>query len=210
MAADCTGHGVPGAFMSMLGITLLNEIINKDGITDPGNILDRLRKEVIDSLKQKGYRGEQKDGMDITLCSIDHDNMTLQFAGAINPMYVVRESAHGNIGIIHNFDTPDVILSEIKGDRMPIGLSDEMDNFSSVEIKIEKGDTYYLFSDGFADQFGGPSHKKFSYRRLREHLVMTRREKLEDQKVLLEDALHKWIGNNEQTDDIMMIGFKIS
>ena len=209
-AADCTGHGVPGAFMSMLGITLLNEIINKDGISEPGIILDRLRKEVIDSLKQKGYRGEQKDGMDITLCSIDHENMILQFAGAINPMYLVRESAHLDTGIIHKFETPDVILSEIKGDRMPIGLSDEMDNFASVEVKIEKGDTFYLFSDGFADQFGGPSHKKFSYRRLREQLIMTRSEALADQKALLEESLHSWMGNNEQTDDIMMIGFKIS
>jgi serine phosphatase RsbU (regulator of sigma subunit)/tetratricopeptide (TPR) repeat protein len=210
VAADCTGHGVPGAFMSMLGITLLNEIINKDGITEPGIILDRLRKEVIDSLKQKGYRGEQKDGMDITLCSIDNENMTLQFAGAINPMYVVRESAHGNIGIVHKFDKAELILSEIKGDRMPIGLSDEMDNFASVEIRIEKGDTFYLFSDGFPDQFGAPAHKKFSYRQLREQLIMTSRNKMADQKVLLEDALHNWMGNNDQTDDIMMIGFRIS
>jgi len=161
-------------------------------------------------LKQKGYRGEQKDGMDITLCSIDHENMILQFAGAINPMYLVRESTHLDTGIIHKFETPDVILSEIKGDRMPIGLSDEMDNFASVEVKIEKGDTFYLFSDGFADQFGGPSHKKFSYRRLREQLIMTRGNKMADQKALLEDAIHKWMGNNDQTDDIMMIGFRIS
>jgi serine phosphatase RsbU (regulator of sigma subunit) len=209
-AADCTGHGVPGAFMSMLGITLLNEIVNKDGITNPGNILDRLRKEVIESLKQKGYRGEQKDGMDITLCSIDHENMILKFAGAINPMYLVRESTHLDTGIIHKFDNAEVILSEIKGDRMPIGLSDEMDNFSTVQIKIEKGDTFYLFSDGFPDQFGGTSHKKFSYRQLRENLIVTRREKLADQKLLLEDALHKWMGINDQTDDIMMIGFRIS
>jgi len=210
VAADCTGHGVPGAFMSMLGITLLNEIINKDGVTDPGIILDRLRREVIESLKQKGDRWEQKDGMDITLCAIDHANRKLQFAGAINPLYLIRKSNNIDFGITHKIDSYEETLTEIRGDRMPIGISDEMENFTSFEINIEKGDTYYLFSDGFPDQFGGTSHKKFSYKQLREQLVMTRSEKMADQKILLENKLLNWMGENSQTDDIMMIGFRIN
>jgi serine phosphatase RsbU (regulator of sigma subunit) len=209
-AADCTGHGVPGAFMSMLGITLLNEIVNKESVTNPGVILDRLRKEVTASLKQKGEKGEQKDGMDIAICSIDLQNMKIQFAGAINPLYIIRKSNLENIGAIHNEVSSDLRLIEIKGDPMPIGISDEMENFKCYEIDIQKDDSYYLFSDGFADQFGGPNHKKFSHKQFRELLVKTKPEILSDQKVLLEKVLLEWMGTGSQTDDILVIGFRIN
>jgi serine phosphatase RsbU (regulator of sigma subunit) len=168
-----------------------------------------LRKDVTDSLKQKGERWEQKDGMDIALCTIDHENMKLQFAGAINPLYLIRKSNAENIGIIHHGSSGDGLLIEIKGDRMPIGISDEMDNFSSHEIDILKGDTFYLFSDGFPDQYGGPDHKKFSYRKFREKLIETGTVNMADQKILLERILSDWTGNNSQTDDILVIGFRI-
>jgi len=212
VSADCTGHGVPGAFMSMLGITLLNEIINKDSVTNPGIILDRLRKEVTDSLKQKGDRWEQKDGMDIALCTIDRKNMKLQFAGAINTLYFIRESeSESDIpGIIHNESSGSSKLIEIKGDHMPIGIFDEMDSFSFHEIDLRKGDTFYMFTDGFPDQFGGPDHKKFSHRRFRENLVKTKSESMSDQKIKLENSLNEWMGKNGQTDDISVIGFRIT
>jgi serine phosphatase RsbU (regulator of sigma subunit)/uncharacterized protein HemY len=209
-AADCTGHGVPGAFMSMLGITLLNEIIKKDSVTNPAAILDRLRLEVIESLKQNGDRKEAKDGMDISLCCIDHENMKLQYAGAINPLYLIRKSGNETVGMVHDESTKKNMMIEIKGDPMPIGINDDMKNFSNHEIDICKGDTFYISSDGFHDQFGGPKRKRFSYRRFREELIGTWSDNMCDQKLRLEKALHDWQGDNEQTDDILVIGFRIN
>jgi serine phosphatase RsbU (regulator of sigma subunit) len=208
--ADCTGHGVPGAFMSMLGITLLNEIVNKESNTNPAVILDRLRKEVTASLKQKGDRWEQKDGMDIALCTIDLESMKLQFAGAINPLYLIRKTSPEIVGIIHNGINTDLNLIEVKGDPMPIGITDEMDSFTCHELDIQKDDSFYLFTDGFPDQFGGPNHKKFSYKQFRELLINTKTKTIPDQKLMLEKALYEWMGTSSQTDDILVIGFRIN
>jgi serine phosphatase RsbU (regulator of sigma subunit)/Tfp pilus assembly protein PilF len=208
-AVDCTGHGVPGAFMSMLGTALLNEIVNKEYITHPGVILRRLRKEVINSLQQKGKRGEQKDGMDIALCTLDLENMKLQFAGANNPLYLIRKSNLEKAGTLRCELEGDDLLYEIKGDLMPIGISDKMDNFTFHEIDIFKGDTIYLFSDGFPDQFGGPDNKKFSYRKLREQLLRNNSESMADNKIILGKVLDEWKGDNSQIDDILVIGFRI-
>jgi serine phosphatase RsbU (regulator of sigma subunit) len=210
VAADCTGHGVPGAFMSMLGITLLNEIVSKESNTNPAVILDRLRNEVTASLKQKGDRWEQKDGMDLALCTIDLENMKLQFAGAINPLYLIRTPALENVGITHTGIDSDLNLIEIKGDPMPIGIADEMVSFKYHEIDIKKGDSFYLFTDGFPDQFGGPSHKKFSHKQFREQLIKTKTKFLPDQKLMLEKVLYEWMGTSSQTDDILVIGFRIN
>lgn len=209
-AADCTGHGVPGAFMSMLGTTLLNEIINKEHITDPGDILNRLRREVINSMKQKGERGEQKDGMDIALCTLDSENMKLQFAGANNPLYLIRKSNLLSVGELRCESDGDDCLYEIKGDLMPIGIYDRMEDFTVHEIEIYKGDTIYLFSDGFPDQFGGPDRKKFGYKQFREMLLRYSSATMAEQKIILEKTLDEWMGNNSQIDDILIIGFRIS
>lgn len=209
-AVDCTGHGVPGAFMSMLGIALLNEIINKEYITHPGVILRRLRKEVINSLQQKGERGEQKDGMDIALCTLDLENMKLQFAGANNPLYLIRKSNMDKVGVIRCELIGDDQLYEIKGDPMPIGISDRMDNFTLHEIDVYKGDSFYLFTDGFPDQFGGPDGKKFGYKQFRELLLKNNSKTMPDQKISLEKLLNEWMGNNSQIDDILVIGFRIN
>jgi serine phosphatase RsbU (regulator of sigma subunit) len=208
-AADCTGHGVPGAFMSMLGTALLDEIVNKEYITHTGVILRHLRKEVINSLRQKGERGEQKDGMDISLCAIDFENMKLQFSGAINPLYVVRKSDMEPAGSVRCDLGGGAILYEIKGDMMPIGISDKMNNFTFHEINIYKEDSVYLFTDGFPDQFGGPDNKKFGYRRLRELLLNTNTLSMPDVKGSLENRLAEWKGVHNQIDDILVIGFRI-
>jgi serine phosphatase RsbU (regulator of sigma subunit) len=209
-AADCTGHGVPGAFMSMLGTALLNEIINKEYITHPGVILRRLRKEVINSLQQKGARGEQKDGMDIAMCTIDLENMKLQFAGANNPLYLIRKSDMEKIGVLRCELTGDDRLYEIKGDPMPIGINERMENFTFHEIDMYKGDSFYLFTDGFPDQFGGMDCKKFGYRQFREQLLKNSLKTMQDQKIMLEKVLNEWMGDNSQVDDILIIGFRIS
>jgi serine phosphatase RsbU (regulator of sigma subunit) len=209
-AVDCTGHGVPGAFMSMLGIALLNEIVNKEYITHPGVILRRLRKEVIHSLQQKGERGEQKDGMDIALCTLDIEKMKLQFAGANNPLYLIRNSNLEKVGVPRCELSGEDLLYEIKGDLMPIGIHDRMDNFTFHEIDIFKGDSFYLFTDGFPDQFGGPDSKKFGYRQFREQLLKNNSKTMPDQKTSLEVLLNKWMGINSQIDDILVIGFRIN
>ncbi|MCK4749134.1 MAG: SpoIIE family protein phosphatase, partial [Bacteroidales bacterium] len=131
-AADCTGHGVPGAFMSMLGIAFLNDIVNKQEQIDASIILNQLRNEIIQALGQTGAVGKPKDGMDMSLCIIDHENKILQFAGANNPLYLIRQSE----------------LIETKGDKMPVAIHDEMRSFTSHSISLENGDALYLFSDG--------------------------------------------------------------
>jgi serine phosphatase RsbU (regulator of sigma subunit) len=209
-AVDCTGHGVPGAFMSMLGIALLNEIVNKEYITHPGVILRRLRKEVIHSLQQKGERGEQKDGMDIALCTLDFVNMKLQFAGANNPLYLIRNSNLEKVGVCRCELSRDDRLYEIKGDLMPIGIHDRMDNFTLHEIEIYKGDSFYLFTDGYPDQFGGPNYKKFGYRQFRELLLKSHSKTMPDQKTSLEKVFNEWMGINSQIDDILVVGFRIN
>jgi serine phosphatase RsbU (regulator of sigma subunit) len=210
VAADCTGHGVPGAFMSMLGITLLDEIVNKRNITNPGIILNRLRDEVIESLQQKGKKGEQKDGMDIAVCTIDKVSSRMQIAGANNPVYQIRSSSVTG-SVTNGLETDShVELTEIKGDRMPIGIFDEMGEFKVHEIPVLEGDTYYLFTDGFPDQFGGQKRRKFSYKQFRNLLIKIQPLSMDDQKTFLENSLNEWKGSEGQTDDILVIGFRIN
>lgn len=192
-AADCTGHGVPGAFMSMLGISFLRDIVTKEYITHPGVILRRLRKEIIKTLKQEGIEGEQKDGMDIALISIDHETNICQFAGAYNPLYLIRNGE----------------FIEYKADKMPIAIHMRMDAFQTHEIPLEKGDQLYMFSDGFADQFGGPDGKKFKYKPFKDLLLQNALLPMQQQKAILEQTFRDWKGNNEQIDDVVILGLKI-
>ncbi|RLD55788.1 MAG: hypothetical protein DRJ01_16165 [Bacteroidetes bacterium] len=159
-AADCTGHGVPGAFMSMLGVSFLREVVQKKQITNSGEILNKLRTEVIKALKQKGELGEQKDGMDIAIISINHENNIVQFSGANNPLYILTNRELTDFKPLEGFEN----FYEIKPDKMPIAIYEKMDNFTTHEIQLEKGDILYMFSDGYADQFGGPKGKKFKYK----------------------------------------------
>ncbi|MCK4663134.1 MAG: SpoIIE family protein phosphatase [Bacteroidales bacterium] len=192
--ADCTGHGVPGAFMSMLGVTMLNKIVNEKGIDKPNEILDRLRNNVIISLHQTGEIGEANDGMDIALITIDKKNNSLEYAGANNSAYLFRNNE----------------LTEIFADKMPIGIYSEIETpFSCQKISIQTGDIIYLFTDGYADQFGGSRGRKFLYKNFKKLLKELHHLPMNEQKTRLFKTHRKWKDNNEQVDDILVMGIKI-
>jgi len=192
--ADCTGHGVPGALMSMLGVSFLEEIVNNHRITDSGKILDELRNEVQRALRQKGEREEAKDGMDISLCVIDKTKKTIQYSGAYNSLYLIRNKE----------------LVEYRADRMPIGIFDMADkNFTSRTIQYLPGDVIYMFSDGYADQFGGIENKKFKYSTLKALLTEIHKKSPDTQKQILEKRFNDWKGSFPQIDDVLILGMKL-
>ncbi len=190
-AVDCTGHGIPGAFMSIIGMNLLERFVN-DGYTDPAVILNMMNKHVIQSLKKQLDQKHLKDGMDMALCIIDKQHKTLKFAGAYNPAYIIRNNK----------------LMQLKGDRKTVGTVFDFNSFSSMNIKIQNDDFVFLFTDGYTDQFGGPEHKKFKFKRFRELLLNIHQLPGEEQVKQLEETLEKWKGDFEQIDDILIIGFK--
>ncbi len=203
-AADCTGHGVPGAFMSMLGTSLLDEIVLKDGITTAGGILNRLRTNVKKSLRQTGKEGEAKDGMDISVCVYDKKLLKVQFAGAYNPVYVVKKTNGQSSEMAENQRE----IVKYNGDRMPIGIYAKETPFRNREIQLEKDDIVYMFSDGFPDQFGGEKNEKFKQKRFRELLLSNSAKNMEEQCEIIEQAFMEWKWNNDQIDDILVLGFR--
>ncbi len=241
--ADCTGHGVPGAFMSILGVSFLREIVSKERITHPGTILNRLRTEIITALHQKGVQGEQKDGMDMSLITINHETKILQYAGANNPLYLItnekikefvipnpeRSSRIGESqskkekfpANARNDDSKSKIFSgdtygknlkffyEIKADKMPIAIYYKMNPFSTTEILLHPSDQIYLFSDGYADQFGGEKGKKFKYQPFKNLLLENAHKSMSEQKEALEQVFDAWKDHYEQIDDVTVVGIKI-
>ena len=213
-AVDCTGHGVPGAFMSIVGYNLLDKIVGEYGITKPSEILDRLNKGVEETLRKEVEKLDIKDGMDITLCAFDKKTQTLEFAGAYNPLYIVSTNT------LFDFDVeliPDMVsdeglkLYEMKVDRFPIGsFSDNQQLYQNHSVKLSKGDTVYLFSDGFADQFGGPQGKKFRYKQFKQLFLSINDKSMDEQKLILETTLSDWKGSMEQIDDVIVIGTRLS
>lgn len=189
---DCTGHGVPGGFMTMLGTSLLNEIVNEKNVYEPSEILNQLRDKVIHSLKQSAA-AENKDGMDMSICRFDRKRTKLVFAGANNAMYLLRDNA----------------LEEFKPDKQPIGFYGEKKPFSQKEIDLKKGDMIYTFTDGYADQFGGDKGKKFKYRNFEALLENIHPKSMKEQKQTLDDTIEKWRGDFEQLDDILVIGIRV-
>jgi sigma-B regulation protein RsbU (phosphoserine phosphatase) len=190
---DCTGHGIPGAFMSILGVTLLNETVIREKIDDPHLILTRLREKIIEALGQKGTYFEVRDGMDGSIISYDLKNKTLVYSGAFNPMYLIRDNK----------------IIELRGDRMPLSYLEKMSDFSCQEIETRPNDLIYLFTDGYKDQFGGQNNKKFSSAHFKELLIRHNKNPLEVQKQLLQDAHLNWRGNEEQIDDITVVGLRL-
>ncbi len=189
---DCTGHGVPGAFLTMLGTSYLNEITSRDIELLPAQILDELR---IKFVKELSSDGETKDGMDISLIRIDYKNSKIDWAGANNPLWIFKL----NTGAI----------LEIKGNKQPIGLTHSPVLFTNHSLQLDKGDSVFLFTDGFADQFGGLLGKKFKYKQLREFLISNIQLSMEQQKSELEKKFIDWSGKLEQVDDICIVGIKI-
>jgi serine phosphatase RsbU (regulator of sigma subunit) len=209
-AADCTGHGVPGAFMSMLGIAFLNEIVNKSSITNTGQVLDNLRQSVISSLHQTGKAGEAQDGMDIALIALNYETKVLQFSGANNPLYIIRAKDKPAITCDKIEEGGNHILYEIKGDKMPIGIyKKELTDFKTTEIQLEIGDAVYMFSDGYADQFGGPKGKKLKYKPFKDLLLDHFDLPMQEQADILNKHFEEWRGNLEQIDDVIVMGIKI-
>jgi serine phosphatase RsbU (regulator of sigma subunit) len=193
-AGDCTGHGVPGAFMSMLGHAFLDEIVNTREIENAASILNILRDEIISTLKQKGSAGETRDGMDISLVILDREKQKAHYAGANNPLFLIRDDR----------------MIKYQADHMPIGIHFiSFTPFTNQEIEIRKGDYLYLFTDGYADQFGGPRGKKFMYKPFQELLARNHREPMQSQKELLDKTFEEWKGNLEQVDDVLVIGMHI-
>ena len=215
--ADCTGHGVPGAFMSMLGISFLSEIVQKQEIHNAGEILNHLRDEIIHALQQKGNQGEQKDGMDISLLVLNTETNHAQWAGANNPLYIVKSQKpclpDGSSKVRSEMNEPerpsDFQLVELKGDKMPIAIYPVMKGFNNHEFHVQKGDCIYLFTDGMADQFGGPKGRKYMYKQLREILLTNCEKSMMEQKNILESSFDAWKKNYFQIDDVTVIGIKI-
>ena len=195
--ADCTGHGVPGAFMSMMGVAFLNEICAKiDESVQPSDVLEQLRSLVITTLKQKNEDIlEPKDGMDIALCILNLRTRVLRFSGANNPMYLVRDGE----------------LTEYRPVKNPIGLYPRLLNFETVEIQTQPGDYVYMFSDGYADQFGGEIGKKMSYKRFKNMLADTCKRTLvaSEQEKIIADFLDDWRADFAQMDDVLVGGYKM-
>ncbi len=194
-AVDCTGHGVPGAFMSIIGNNCLNAAVREEGLTTPSLILDYLNKEVSDTLRHKSEESIGiKDGMDIALISIDKQNGTLEYAGAYNPLYLVRDGR----------------LMETKGDKFPIGLSidNKLRKFSNHKFDLISGDMIYVFSDGYADQFGGHMGKKFKYDNFRSLLFEAHQLAPKKQLELIAKRFKEWKGSLVQLDDTLVIGLK--
>lgn len=195
ITGDCTGHGVPGAFMSLLFITTLHQTITEFNIHRPDLILNKVREQIIKSLNPEGSQEESKDGMDAVLCSLDIGKRKLTYSAANNSFYIIRNNA----------------LMTCKADKMPVGKGiGEQTDFTYNEIQLEKGDLVYTFTDGFADQFGGPAGKKFKYKQFEELLLSIHQLEMAEQKSRIELTFEKWKGQLEQVDDVCVIGTRIS
>jgi serine phosphatase RsbU (regulator of sigma subunit) len=191
-AADCTGHGVPAAFMSILGLAFLNELVNKAVILNANEVLTQLRDHVIKTLHQTQKNSSTRDGMEMALLILDLEYNKLQFSGANRPLYLIRDKQ----------------LQELIGDRMPLGIHDEEHPFTNKEIEFKKNDIVYLFSDGYVDQIGGPEKKTFKTKKFKELLLNSCHLPMNEQKDVLEANLEEWKSDNHQIDDILVIGIK--
>lgn len=199
-AADCTGHGVPGAMMSMLGMSFLNEIVIENVNLKPADILNKLRKKITSALEHGGTGNiEQKDGMDMALCVWHKKNNLLHYAGANNPVWIMRPIK----------DTRSHEIIELKANRMPVGYHTEAKDFTETSFQLLQGDAIYCFTDGFVDQFGGPDGKKYKSKKFKELLLSLQHLNMKEQALMINKEFNDWRGNNEQIDDLCLVGIKI-
>ena len=201
-AADCTGHGVPGAMVSVVCNNGLNRSVREYGLTDPGLILDKTREIVIQEFEKSDE--EVKDGMDISLCGLDLNNNILTWSGANNPLWIIRPTSNNLEPQTLNFE-----LIEYKPDKQPIGKYAEAKPFTTHQIQLQKGDSIYIFTDGYQDQFGGEKGKKFKAAKLRELLLSIQHEPMEKQRKIIDQSFESWKGDLEQVDDVCVIGVRI-
>jgi serine phosphatase RsbU (regulator of sigma subunit) len=193
-AGDCTGHGVPGALMSILGISFLNEIMQSDINLNANRILNRMREKIMQALHQTGNSRDAQDSIDIGLCIIDNDNGKLQYSGANRPLIMIRNGE----------------LTEFKPDKMTLGVAPVKEaSFANNCIDTKPGDSFYLFSDGFADQFGEITDKKFKYKHFKRIIHASEELPMAQQRQRLESAFNEWKGKTQQVDDVLVIGFQI-
>ncbi len=193
-AADCTGHGVPGAMVSVVCHNALNRAVREYNLIKPSEILNKTREIVIETFQRSRENTSIiKDGMDIALCAIDFDSNTLQYSGANNPLYIIRNKE----------------IIELKADRQPVGKFHDEKSFNNNKISIEKNDIIYIFSDGYVDQFGGPRGKKFMKKQFKDLLLSIENESMNKQKEILVNNFNKWKGDLEQVDDVCIIGVRI-
>jgi len=208
---DCTGHGVPGAFMSIIGYNSLNRIVEDFNVVKPGDILDELNIQVNKVLGTQENKGLTiRDGMDISICCINRETKILEYAGANNSLYLLRKSQNESLDLETTMEEYGICFYEIKSNKMPIGGGDNTKNYQTHTIKLNKEDTIYLFSDGFADQFGGPKGKKFMYKNFKKLLLSIQKNSIENQLKELDKTMVKWKGELSQLDDICVMGVKIS
>jgi len=204
-AADCTGHGVPGAMVSVVCNGALNRAIGEYNLKQPAEILNKVRELVIKTFDRSGDDSKLRDGMDIALCSLKLSERyaTLQYSGANNPLWIVRP--------INNLEhqTSNFELIEIKADKQPIGKHFRQNNFTNHTVSLEKGDSIYIFTDGYADQFGGPKGKKMMYRPFKEFLLSIQDKNMQEQKIAVQNHFNEWKGDLEQVDDVCVIGVRI-
>jgi serine phosphatase RsbU (regulator of sigma subunit) len=192
-AADCTGHGVPGALMSMIGLELIQKIINEMRVDDSDQLLLTMNKELESAFfKEESGKALIRDGIEMSICIIDKTTREMEFSGAFLPVYIVRDDK----------------LIEIKGDKKNVVQSFAMVSFNRSTFRLREGDILYLFSDGYADQFGGPENKKFMYRRLRHLLLTISKYPLLDQERILDETITSWMDGHDQIDDMMILGVK--
>lgn len=193
-AADCTGHGVPGALLSLIGASLFEEVVLQRRITEPAAILDAMREGFEQALNKGDDEAGHRDGMNASIAVIDQRERRLRFAGAYHPLYLLRNDA----------------ITELKGDRMPIGLQDGVAKpFAQHELRYQSGDRVYLFSDGITDQFGGPLGKKLRSAGLKQWLAETAALSMDDQHQAISDRFRAWKGTEEQIDDVLLIGVEL-
>jgi serine phosphatase RsbU (regulator of sigma subunit) len=199
--ADCTGHGVPGSFMSVLGNTILNELVTIAGVKEPAEILNKLRDRIIKDLKQTDNPDANRDGMDIALCAYNTVTNELKFAGANNEIYVLKRNTE-------SFDDPELL--RLKANKMPIGIyHGALKPFTQQSIQVQRGDAVYLFSDGYLDQFGGPKGRKFKHSRFGELLNNISELPINEQGIMVVETFEKWKGITEQLDDVLVLGLEL-